>query len=342
MTRKPAGRPDGGSSFTPASATRLLVALAFTALTSCRGAGDSVSAPLRPGPATPIAAPVNTRIAFVSTRDGAPYIYLTNGDGSITRLTQGEKPAWSWDGRKIAFEYWSSGIPHDGVLQVRVINADGSGEQVVAANASAPAWSPDGTRIVFTSLDGGGIFAINADGSGLTRLLGADFDDPGAGDGLVTPTFSPDGRSIAFGVSNWEKVSQIFVMNADGSAPRRLTVNSAASGPVWSAYGPVWSPDGSMIALVSQSIGTINADGSGFRIYPDLNAFDLDWSPDGRSLIFGAFTSPAGELITRGSRTRIWVLDRTSGAVRQLIPEAIAPVMADYADASAVWARANP
>jgi Tol biopolymer transport system component len=323
MAHKLTKRPARAWNPTPAFATRALVALALAAAaTSCRGASEAVS-PF-PNPATPI----DARIAFVSTRDGSPYIYLylSSRDSSVVRrLTRGDMPAWSADGRRIAFQWWSGGAAGSGVLQVRVINVDGSGERVVAPAGSNPAWSPDGTRIVFESYpetSDGGLFAINADGSGLTRLLSSEFDDPGAGDGLITPAFSPDGSRIAFILANFEKVRRLFIMNADGSAPRAIPNSYAIE-------EPRWSPDGSMIAYgILGGVGSINADGSGLRTYLS-GAVDPDWSPDGRSLLFGR-------------SHRIYAFDRASGAVRQLIPDAIAPAMANYRDDFATWSRVNP
>src|SRR5262249_32271424 len=117
-----------------------------------------------------------SRIAFASTRDGGgpaagwlsvPYIYVANADGSgVTRLTQGESPVWSADGQRIVF-YTRSGP------EIRVINADGSNERVLG-RGTWPSLSPDGTKIVFVSATGGpggGIFMMNANGSGVTQLV---------------------------------------------------------------------------------------------------------------------------------------------------------------------------
>lgn len=97
-------------------------------------------------------APVDAQIAFVRTRDGSPHIYLAKADGSpVTRLVAGERPAWSWDGRRIAFQ--RAGM-------IYVVNADGTNERRLATGSN-PAWSPDDSRIVFDTEVG--IFVLNVD-----------------------------------------------------------------------------------------------------------------------------------------------------------------------------------
>ena len=98
----------------------------------------------------------------------------------------------------------------------------------------------------------GGLYVLNADGSGKQRLADAAF---------TTPSWSPDGRKIAFGSrSEGQKVAPLGglrVVNADGSGQQRLTNGSH----------PAWSPDGRRIALtrgdIYGDIYVINADGSG-------------------------------------------------------------------------------
>src|SRR5207244_616815 len=82
-----------------------------------------------------------------------------------------------------------------------VINVEGSGERLLRRESpdsthgflTSPAWSPDGKRIAFTRIDytkapDYGVYVMNADGTGATKIL----DDAGE------PAWSPDGKSIAF------------------------------------------------------------------------------------------------------------------------------------------------
>ena len=86
-------------------------------------------------------------------------------DGSgATSLTPGMEdqpldtgPVWSPDGNRIAFTRCGPNLfGCNGSEDVYVMNADGSGLQLVAAGANRPAWSPDGTRLAYASQRSGG------------------------------------------------------------------------------------------------------------------------------------------------------------------------------------------
>ena len=128
------------------------------------------------------------------------------------------------------------------------------------------------------------IFAVEADGSGLTNLT----ESPETGDG--SPAWSPDGSKIAF--HSWAGgYSDIYVMNADGSGRTRITSNSDASD-----QAPDWSPDGSKITFQrvtggsTSDIFVVNADGSGETQLTTIGAIDMHaaWSPDGSAIAFSS------------------------------------------------------
>jgi TolB protein len=232
-----------------------------------------------------------------------------SGQRKLTHDNAHEKsPAWSPDGRQIAFL----------ATGVKVVNADGSGLRRLTRNgweASTPAWSPDGRQIAFVSrrdynLE---IYAMSADGSRQRRLTRNAWRDS-------DPVWSPDGRQIAF-VSNW----QVWVMNADGSGQRRLTHNGARN------FAPAWSPDGQRIVFERRvgrvNYGRCNACGraSRFEVWvanpdgsqPRMLARDgaqPSWSPDGEKLAFGR-QSDIYVMNADGSGQRN--LTRTPGAGRR-------------------------
>lgn len=234
------------------------------------------------------------KIAFTRVTTQSPYvshIVMMNADGSDQRdLTSGNVrdygPAWSPDGKRIAFTRWrdSKGI------DVYVVDADGGGlrrlTRTRAADA-APSWSPDGRTIAFVRngflksrrVGGGrkanGTYLMNADGSRarrLTRLAGAGFE---------SPAWSPDGRTLAISAG----VGEIWLINRDGSGQRLLAKGEFT----W----PSWSPDGRKLAFVTMpggydSIYVINADGSGLRrltrhAYTESG---FAWTPDGRRIVY--------------------------------------------------------
>ena len=253
----------------------VLTAVSLAFLTGCNSDKTLI------GPTSAVSAsPFDGEIAFVSTRDGSPYIYVAIGDGSPgRRLAQGENPAWSWNGRSIAFNDLAVGGRGPAL---HVINTDGSDDRVLPLNGIEPVWSPDDTKLMFTTPLG--IYAASVDGSGLTRLVSNDF--PNAGDVTVDPAWSPDGTSIAFVAGSSVDTFQIYIANADGTKPRRLLSGVSIA----SQSRPHWSPDGSTLAFeAAGTIMTVAADGSNLRtraIEDGASVADPDWSQDGSRLLF--------------------------------------------------------
>ena len=114
--------------------------------------------------------------------DGGHPVNLTRNDAYDSA------PAWSPDGRRIAFESDREG----GVSHLFVMNADGSGvEQLTDSPAPwvySPAWSPDGSSIACVS-GGGDLWGIHSLelGSGALVLISR------GGQKGTRPSWSPDG-----------------------------------------------------------------------------------------------------------------------------------------------------
>ena len=117
-------------------------------------------------------------------RNGQVWVANAAGSGTAQADARGGalQSAWSPDGRRIAFERGGERQrtnygPGSAGYEVHVMNADGSGQQLLTRGGSGPYWSPDGRKIAFVSKrDGNGdIHVMNADGSGRRNLTrGAD------------------------------------------------------------------------------------------------------------------------------------------------------------------------
>jgi Tol biopolymer transport system component len=244
--------------------------------------------------------PDGEKIAYLDFPPGrSPMIFVMNTDGTgATRLTDGglalglapsaenlglDPPAWSHDGKRIAF------IRNLGALYV--MNADGSNLIRVSQDPQAqnenPVWLPGDQGIAFNSYESPVlvhkvIYAIDLDGSNQRQL----FSDPNWDYLALSP--SPDGRRFAVEVlgvnsSSLEPVVgglQIAVL-VPGQSPIQVTQQGGSH--------PRWSPDGKEIAFDTARDGphriyVMNADGSAQKMLPtgaapDQDDYLVDWAP---------------------------------------------------------------
>jgi TolB protein len=167
-----------------------------------------------------------TRIAYVVVNDIGTgneqfELVVADADGhnpqTIVRNSQPIlSPAWSPDGRKLAYVSFATGRSNIVVQdlftgQNRVVSSD-------RGINGAPAWSPDGRQLAVSLSRGGSpdIWLIDAEGNGRPRQLTHHWSIN------TEPVFSPDGRRIYF-TSDRAGRPQIYSMNLNGEDLSRVT-----------------------------------------------------------------------------------------------------------------------
>jgi TolB protein len=126
---------------------------------------------------------------------------------------------------------------------------------------------------------------MNADGSGARRLS----TDAGCAGQTEDAHWSPDGARIVYSCG-WSYGENIYVMNADGSAPVAITPPGIFGSYYPSDIGPVWSPSGDRIAFSSPrgsfTYQAFVVPASGGNPAPvtsgSITTFVSDWGPPSR------------------------------------------------------------
>jgi TolB protein len=179
------------------------------------------------------------------------------------------------------------------------------------------------TKLTFDSDRDGERMAGTIESRSVREIYIADYD--GANQRRVTtgrslninPTWSPDGRSIAY--SSYRRGQpNIFISNIYQGTLEELTRNPPAANNVL----PVWSPDGTRLCFASTRDGNfelyvINRDGSNLRRLTNHPGADITptWSPSGTNI---AFTSD------RGGTPQIYIIGVDGLGLRRITSESYA------------------
>lgn len=254
-----------------------------------------------------------TRIAYVYENK----IHVMDSDGANDRefTTQGValSPAWHPHGTALLYSDLMDAGTQIGRIdlatgKVRLFSLTPRGLNIT------PVFTPRGDSIVYATASSRGsrLVIASATGHGHVHLFRTRM--PINLRDMAEPTFSPDGKSVAF-VSSRPLYPQIYTMRVNGHHIQRLVPYTPGLRNERTA--PDWSPDGKTIVYQQQNhkfqiwIAQLH-DGvatTTTRLTTDAENRDPSWAPDGRHLVLTS---------TRGGDQELWILDVISGQWRQL------------------------
>ena len=214
----------------------------------------------------------------------------------------------------------------DGNYEVYSMNIDGSDQMNLTqhqANDLRAVWSPTGEQILFVSDRDGkrDLYLMDPDGANVRRVFKLKTNDP-----RNMPTWSPDGKQIAYMYTRWDAREFPIYIADFGGEEEEIIMNGV---------DPAWSPDGTEIAcVVNGRIILINVR-TGKQKQPipkKVMHWQLqpDWSATGDKLVFSGNKNPLppdrkpGDDLPPGwvDKQTIYIVNRDGTGLKQLVDEA--------------------
>ncbi|HET7619237.1 MAG TPA: S9 family peptidase [Vicinamibacterales bacterium] len=264
------------------------------------------------GDTTPRWSPDARQIAFISTRDGEPQVYVAAADGSgvrrVTSLPGGVQPplVFAPDGASVAI-----------VADVYPDCADLACNQRRREDAATnPVKVHHLTHLLYRHWDAWRdglrhhVFLADLKTGAARDLTPGDFDSPPTQQEGDAVAFTPDGRELAF-VSNregndreaWTTNNDVWIVPVSGGSARKLTPNPAAD------VQPVFTKDGTSLVVRAQRRPGFESDRWYLDVYdratgtkrtvfesPDLSVSSFALSPDGQTIYFTASSEATADL----------------------------------------------
>ena len=248
-------------------------------------------------------APDSTRFVYQRTDSNIGLFDVTTGRSvNLTNSGTDADPAFSYDGRMVAFTSW-----RDGNAEIYVMHADGSGVRRLThhpAFDSYPAFSPDGTQVAFQSNrenEATEVYLQDLNSDRPARRL----TTVGTSTGLVPKAWSPDGtRLLVYTTHNGKH--RIAITTVD-PFPARLVLDD----PGADLIRPLWSADGRLVLYEAQvsdgelELRITQVDNRRTRRlfttvpdYPGSRGLTPAWSPDNALIAFSAKVGGNTEILT--------------------------------------------